>query len=578
MKLALRLLTISAALVAFTSARAATAIVFAGDTTDEPFVYQGINQTIGWEFVVNADLVVTNLGFYNSPGGLADPHPIGIWDPSGNLVAQAVVPAGTTARLEGNFRYVDIPPTKLPAGGPYVIGAVYYGQHPDLVNGVESAATMTINPSISLVRSRWIWAPVLTLPSNAGGANVLAYFGPNFQFGTGGTDIKMLDATTTDFVHIDIRYSVAGSPAPAFLIRAYISSDQTFDQTDDLPLHPKLGVSDELNRQPNADGSAKEYTINLTLSARAPIRDDHRFIIVVADPDGAIQETNEDNNVVFAVPLFALGEKVNRAGDKAQTLAETDSIRASGFFTGAILRGTDDFDRLIRLDTFPDIPPHPWGTPPFIFALETESQPWQREEDRLAQSSLLPPISMLVRLVHDDSAFRADQMFSINEAYDSTGVHGLVSLHYEGRALDLQVFNGAVIGNLGRLCGIAWLAGFDFVFFEPKKTGESNHHVHVSKQASFPTTINQQTIEEAILGARLLGLIDSAGIATALSSKLDGVEVALLAGNKSAALGKLGAFDNFINAQSGQHIDRPLSTLLLLNSLILQDRIQHLSP
>jgi hypothetical protein len=232
---------------------------------------------------------------------------------------------------------------------------------------------------------------------------------------------------------------------------------------------------------------------------------------------------------------------------------------------------------LIRLDSFPDVPPHPWGTPPFTFGLTTESEPWQREEDRLAQPSLLQPVTRFVQLVHSDFAFRADSTFSINEAYDSTGVHLLGSLHYEGRALDLQVFNGGSIGDLSRLCGIAWLAGFDFVFFEPKKSNERNHHVHVSKRASFVTTIDQQTLQESVIAARLLGLIDNDGIATALNAKLEGIDDALLTGNEGVALRKLGAFNNFIGAQSGKHINNVFATLLLLNSLILEDRIQHLA-
>lgn len=392
------------------------------------------------------------------------------------------------------------------------------------------------------------------------------------------SDIKMVDATTTDFVHINLKYSVAGSDAPAFIIRAYISTDETFDPSD-LPLSGQLGIADIADRDANADGSAKEHMKVMTLTTRAPVGDDHRFVIVAADPDAAISETNENNNAAFVIPIFAAGERMNRIGQKAaQGLPETDAT-ASGPFTGAILRGTEDFDRLIRLDSFPDIPPHPWGTPPFVFGLETEPQPWQREEDRLGQPSLLQPTARLVSLINHDrsrvAGVWAGFQFSINEAHDSTGVHSPLALHYEGRAIDFDVIPGggtsADSERLGRLAGLAWLSGFDWVLHETT-------HVHVSKQASFVTTINQQSLQESILAARLLGLIDNNGIANALGTKLDGVEGDLLSGNEPAALGKVGAFNNFVRAQRGKHINTAFANSLLLNGLILQELIDQLFP
>jgi len=395
------------------------------------------------------------------------------------------------------------------------------------------------------------------------------------------TDITMLDATTTDFVHINVKYSVAGSQAPAFIIRAYISSDETFDQSD-LPLQPHLGIPDEENRQPNPDGSAKEHSTTLTLGSLAPVRDDHRFVIVVADPDSAIEETNENNNATFVIPVFNSGDQMNRAGQiQNRGLSETSDF-ASGPFTGAILPGTADWARLLRLDSYPSNPPEPWGAPPFVFEDYNYNDPaeplsYQKLEDRLVQPSLIPPTRSLVKLINLDLSRRPDlwkdSLFRINEAYDSVGEHdSLTSLHYEGRALD---FSGATLGGsparLGRLAGLAWLSGFDFVYFE-------SDHIHVSEHASFATTIDQNSLQESLTSARSLRLIDNDGILTALDATLNGVEEALLTGNEVAALGKLGAFNQFIAKQSGKHINKAFASLLLLNSLILQDRIQLLGP
>jgi len=45
-------------------------------------------------------------------------------------------------------------------------------------------------------------------------------------------DIKVIDATTSDFTSISLKYSVADSDSPAFIFRAYISSDEMFDPSD----------------------------------------------------------------------------------------------------------------------------------------------------------------------------------------------------------------------------------------------------------------------------------------------------------------------------------------------------------
>src|SRR5438477_9431965 len=44
----------------------------------------------------------------------------GIWDNAGNLIVKATVSAGSSGTLTGNFRYVAVSPTVLPAGGNYL--------------------------------------------------------------------------------------------------------------------------------------------------------------------------------------------------------------------------------------------------------------------------------------------------------------------------------------------------------------------------------------------------------------------------------------------------------------------------
>src|SRR6266496_919679 len=80
-------------------------------------------QSVGWQFDVNTSLTVTGLGWYDDgANGLAVSHTVGIWDPSGNLLASVLIPAGSAAILDGQFRTVAIAPLVLPIGVGYIVG------------------------------------------------------------------------------------------------------------------------------------------------------------------------------------------------------------------------------------------------------------------------------------------------------------------------------------------------------------------------------------------------------------------------------------------------------------------------
>jgi hypothetical protein len=99
---------------------------------------EGFNSpyTQGWEVRFNVNARVTDLGIYDAgyaaielppanptpedygvgvPGVAADTF-VGMWDASGQLLAQAVVPAGFSAELAGNIRFVPISPVDVQAG------------------------------------------------------------------------------------------------------------------------------------------------------------------------------------------------------------------------------------------------------------------------------------------------------------------------------------------------------------------------------------------------------------------------------------------------------------------------------
>ncbi len=177
------------------------------------------------------------MGFYEpSGGGLADSHPIGIWDSNGQLIMQATIPAGLIAPRDGNFRYIGVPNTTL-VPGEYIIGALYFANHPDLFNGVDSAASMNINPNISSVHGRAGLSSSLSLPP----PNDLVRFGPNFQFTTG-NNVPTVDAVrvlgpSTLLITVTAHFSSDATTSKAISFSATINGAPVVGS---LPLAPQL--------------------------------------------------------------------------------------------------------------------------------------------------------------------------------------------------------------------------------------------------------------------------------------------------------------------------------------------------
>ncbi len=84
-----------------------------------------VGRTVGWEFTPTCDILITQLGYFDSgPAGLNIHHEIGIWNESEQLVVSATVPSGLTGSWDDEYyRYVSVSSTPLAADQRFIIGA-----------------------------------------------------------------------------------------------------------------------------------------------------------------------------------------------------------------------------------------------------------------------------------------------------------------------------------------------------------------------------------------------------------------------------------------------------------------------
>ncbi len=179
----MRLTSISAALacVLFVTAVANSApvISFTGGTPTTDFP----NRTLGYNFFTGANAFpLSSLGIWDQgQDGLAQSHQVGIWNSVGDtLLASAIIPAGTAAILDGQFRYVPITPILLPANSEFLAGA-FTGSATDAVIRFTTATTV---PGITLGSTRFDTQMngIFTAPTGTQGTTFdSGYFGVNFN-------------------------------------------------------------------------------------------------------------------------------------------------------------------------------------------------------------------------------------------------------------------------------------------------------------------------------------------------------------------------------------------------------------
>jgi opacity protein-like surface antigen len=127
--------------------------------------------TRGYIFNVTQPVTVTGLSFFDlNSNGLNESHDVGLWSPSGSLLASATVPSGTAAPLDssGKFRFVLLStPVTLAVGSSYRTGGLF------LVDSADSQFVnqtgLTNAPGVSYVSGAFInnTSATLTRPTNS---------------------------------------------------------------------------------------------------------------------------------------------------------------------------------------------------------------------------------------------------------------------------------------------------------------------------------------------------------------------------------------------------------------------------
>ena len=185
MKILIQILSMCTLLLSGNAAINATPYPYTAFTTDTTFsgVGRSNEATVGWEFTANMPMTITEIGYFDSSGdGLMSSHQIGIWDANQNLILSTSVPQGTSATLDGAFRWISISPLSLTAGQSYVIAATLQDFPDDRILVMSDAVNLAFDPAVSFVEDRYeIWNPGLNYPAASDGRELLTYLNANFR-------------------------------------------------------------------------------------------------------------------------------------------------------------------------------------------------------------------------------------------------------------------------------------------------------------------------------------------------------------------------------------------------------------
>ncbi len=158
------------------------------DILSGPTFVRGSWANFGYQFSVSEPVRVSALGLFDYQGnGLAESHPVGIWNEAGTLLAQVLVDNGSAVVVAANqghaWRYTDIAPLDL-APGNYKLGAFYattadpfVGSSPEWTANIIYAPQVTFGGSfVTTGGTEFFTEPNTPTSFNPG------FFGPNAMF------------------------------------------------------------------------------------------------------------------------------------------------------------------------------------------------------------------------------------------------------------------------------------------------------------------------------------------------------------------------------------------------------------
>jgi hypothetical protein len=149
---------------------------FSTPTTD---LNNGTGYTLGWAFTLSKDVIVGELGYYDSrKDDLLEDHNVGIFDYSGTLLMSAVVVPGDTLDSWWRWNGTIKGSTYLKAGR-YVIG----GSTGLIDEYTWDPVGFVTAPEVTFVEDRYVadGGFGLTFPDVSAGGTT-GWFGPNFKY------------------------------------------------------------------------------------------------------------------------------------------------------------------------------------------------------------------------------------------------------------------------------------------------------------------------------------------------------------------------------------------------------------
>lgn len=178
---AIAVLAFAGALLSAGAVQASTIAINFTDTIGQTLLNPPF--TLGWSFTPLTDIVVTDLGLFDSDqDGLTDRYEIGLWDSGANLLVSTILPSGTSAPLDDKFRFQAVTPTNLQAGQTYVIGALFASGNDGLFFP-ETPISGFSATGITFLAPMFDFSGPLAFPGTvAGTQDQPSYFGPNFKY------------------------------------------------------------------------------------------------------------------------------------------------------------------------------------------------------------------------------------------------------------------------------------------------------------------------------------------------------------------------------------------------------------